>query len=197
MSVLAIYGSTRPNGNAELLADHVLDGIPATKIHLRDYQILPIIDQRHEPGGFAPVEDDLDAVATAMLAHQTLLFVTPLYWYGFSGLMKNFVDRWSQLLRDPRFAFKESMAQKTAYLVVVGGDSARRTALPLVEQFGYVCDFVRMTYGGYLIGEGNRPGDVLADQRALADAGALNQHLRLAVAEAVSLATSREGGGRP
>lgn len=183
MSLLAIYGSTRRHGNSELLAEAVLKGVPATRIHLAERQIQPILDQRHEPGGFTPVADDLDEVASELLSHQILLFVTPLYWYGMSGLMKNFVDRWSQLLRDRRYAFAERMAHKTAYLVVVGGDEPRRKALPLVEQFSYICEYVGMTYAGYIIGEGNRPGDIVADRRAMGEAALLNEELRQLVAD--------------
>ena len=109
MKILALYGSSRDNGNTERLADHALEGLPCTKIHLRRHDIRPIVDLRHAPGGFQPVDDDYDAIVQQVLAHDMLVFATPLYWYGMSGHMKNFVDRWSQSLRDTRYAFRYEM----------------------------------------------------------------------------------------
>lgn len=53
MSLLAIYGSSRENGNSEKLADWVLEGTEHTAIHLRKKTILPIADKRHEEGAFS------------------------------------------------------------------------------------------------------------------------------------------------
>lgn len=179
MQPLCIFGSSRPNGNSELLAERVIQGIPADRIYLRDAQLPHIVDRRHDPDGFGPVSQEIEPLYRALLSHDPLVFVTPLYWYGMSGLMKDFIDLWSHVSRDPRFNFKEAMRGKEAYVVIVGGTGARRLALPLVQQFGLIFDFVGATYAGYLIGEGGRPGEVLNDQRALAEAGALNEKLRV------------------
>ncbi|MDQ0860369.1 multimeric flavodoxin WrbA [Bacillus sp. V2I10] len=61
------------------------------------------------------------------------MFVTPLYWYGMSGTMKDFFDLWSQALRDERFSFKENAKDKKAYVIIAGGDSPKIKALPLVQ----------------------------------------------------------------
>lgn len=94
--------------------------------------------------------------------------------------MKNFIDRWSQSLRDVRFNFKERMEAKTAYAIVVGGDNPRIKALPLIQQMQYTFDFVGLTFAGYVIGKGSKPGEVLKDIRAVRDAEALNAELRKA-----------------
>jgi multimeric flavodoxin WrbA len=178
MSVLVIYGSSRRHGNSELLADRVVEGLAAEKIYLVEKTIRPIDDRRHDPEGFPTVDDDYDSVIERVLAHDTLVFATPVYWYGMSGLMKNFIDRWSQSLRDPRYAFREVMAKKSAYVVLVGGDDPRIKALPLVEQFRYIFDFMRMRFAGYILGQGNRPGDILSDAAAMHEASLLNARLR-------------------
>ncbi|TGU95160.1 flavodoxin family protein [Mesorhizobium sp. M00.F.Ca.ET.186.01.1.1] len=95
-----------------------------------------------------------------------------------SGYMKNYVDRWSQSLRDKRYAFKESLGRKQAYVITTGGDQPRIKGLPLIQQFQYVFSFVGMPYAGYIIGEGNQPGDVLADMQAVASAKQLNAWLK-------------------
>lgn len=60
MKILAVFSSSRPGGNSELLAERVLAGVPCTRLCLRDVRIQPVVDQRHEPAGFSPVDDDYD-----------------------------------------------------------------------------------------------------------------------------------------
>jgi multimeric flavodoxin WrbA len=178
MSILALYGSARRHGNTELLADRLVEGLDVEKIYLIEKTILPIDDRRHDPAGFSPVNDDYDSIVERVLAHDTLVFATPVYWYGMSGVMKNFIDRWSQSLRDPRYNFREAMSKKSAYVVLVGGDEPRIKALPLVEQFRYIFDFMGIRFAGYVLGEGNKPGDIVSDVAAMHEASLINTRLR-------------------
>ncbi|MED1201752.1 flavodoxin family protein [Heyndrickxia acidicola] len=180
MKVLALYGSSRA-GNSDYLTDTALEGIECTRIYLRDKKILPIDDGRHTEKGFLPVDDDYDYVITEMLKHDVVLFATPIYWYGMSGIMKNFVDRWSQSLRDSRYNFKEDIQGKQGYVLLTGGDQPRLKGLPLIQQFQYIFDFVGMSFNGYIIGEGNKPNDVKNDKTALFEAQQLNLHLKTLV----------------
>jgi len=178
MQVLVIYGSSREEGNTELLTEKVLEGVDATRVYLRQKEIRPIIDQRHAPEGFDPVDDDHDAIIAQMLSADLVIFATPLYWYGMSGPMKDFVDRWSQSSRDSRFDFKGGVKGKPAWVIITGGKDAWLKGLPLIQQFAYIFSFVGMEFAGYLIGTGGQPGKILEDERALLEAGWLNRQLR-------------------
>ena len=82
--------------------------------------------------------------------------------------MKNFIDRWSQTLRDPKYPdFKSKMASKKAYVIAVGGDDPYIKGLPLIQQFQYIFDFMGIEFVGYILGNGNKPGEVLQDEAAL------------------------------
>lgn len=176
--MLCIYGSPRRGGNSEILAERVVEGLSPARIYLADIDLPRFDDLRHAPGGFPPVGPAMEHLFTAMLEHDPVLFVTPVYWYGMSGLMKSFVDQWSHALRDPRLRFRERMAGKEIWAILAGGDHPRQKALPLVQQFRLICDFVGANFAGYMIGEGNQPGDVLKDERAMAEAAWLNRRLR-------------------
>jgi multimeric flavodoxin WrbA len=178
MSIAVIYGGTRANGNTEILAERAIQGVTVDKIYLRDYRIQPIEDLRHTSQGFQEIGDDYSAIIDRVLENGTLLFVTPIYWYGMSGLMKNFIDRWSQTLRDSkRPHFKESMAAKTAYVITAGGDEPLLKGLPLIQQFQHIFDYFGTTFAGYIIGKGNRPGDIADDREALLLADQLRSKL--------------------
>jgi multimeric flavodoxin WrbA len=178
MKVLALLGSTRKDGNSEYLAKKIVEGTDHTIVSLADMDIRPIVDMRHSEGGFSPVEDDYEELVQMIQDHDILLFATPLYWYGMSGPMKNFFDRWSQYLRDERFNLKEELTRKKAYVVITGGTSARIKGLPLVQQFNYIFEFVNMEFSDYLIGAGVRPGEVVNDIAALEKAERWNALFR-------------------
>ena len=178
MSIAVIYGGTRPNGNSEILTEQVIQEMAAEKIYLRDYHIQPIIDMRHTEEGFQEREDDYNSIIDRILPHDILIFSTPIYWYSMSGTMKNFIDRWSQTLRDPKYPdFKSKMASKKAFVIAVGGDDPYIKGLPLIQQFQYIFDFMGIEFAGYILGNGNKPGEILQDKVALSAAAQMRNKL--------------------
>ncbi|KMJ57161.1 NAD(P)H-dependent oxidoreductase [Bacillus sp. LL01] len=178
MKIGVIYGSTRDLGNTELLAEHVIKGLNVRKIFLKDYEIEDIEDRRHEPGGFLDVEDDYNQLVEIMLDCDVLIFATPIYWYGMSGIMKTFIDRWSQVMRDEKYPhFKDEMSRKSAYILAVGGDDPQTKGVPLVEQFKYICRFIGLEFQDYILGEGVKPNDILEDKNSIDKALKINEIL--------------------
>lgn len=179
MTIAVIYGGNRPNGNTESLTKLAIQGLDVEEVYLKDYLIKPIIDKRHEVEGFPEVNDDYNSIIDRILPHDILIFSTPIYWYSMTGTMKNFIDRWSQTLKDPNYPdFKSIMATKRAYVIAVGGDQPYIKALPMIQQFQHIFDYIGITFEGYIIGEGNRPGDISQDLKALSTAEMLNKKLQ-------------------
>jgi len=176
--MFVVQGSSRANGNTELLTKVMLEGMEVETVQLRDKKIFPIFDKRHDEEGFPQVDDDFAAIVERMLLHDQIVLTTPLYWYGMSGHLKNFVDRWSQALRVPELDFKERMKGKQVYVVIVGGRDARVKALPLVQQFQLICNFLELSFVGYVIGEAAKPGDIMHDHHALDAAAVWNRRLK-------------------
>lgn len=178
MSIAVIYGSSRQNGNTELLTEHAIKDYDVERIYLRDYNIKQIIDQRHDDAGFDDVNDDYQNVIDRVIKHDVLIFATPVYWYTMSGLMKTFIDRWSQILRDPNYPnFREVMAKKRIYVIAVGGDNPKVKALPLINQFQYICDFFGMTFENYVVAQASLPGEIKEDKNAFIRAEQLLHNL--------------------
>lgn len=179
MSLAVICGGTRADGNTEILTNRVVEGLGADQVCLKNYNIQPIEDRRHAKEGFQEINDDHQAAIDRMLAHDILVFSTPIYWYGMSGIMKNFIDRWSQIMREPKYSdFRNQMSGKQAYVITVGGDQPFLKGLPLIQQFQYIFDFVTLPFAGYIIGKGNKPGDIDQDEEALFAADKLQQYLK-------------------
>lgn len=180
MSIGVIYGGTRSNGNTETLTKRAVKDLEVDSIYLSDFRIRPIEDMRHAEEGFPNVEDDYNTVLSRMMQHDVLIFATPIYWYSMSGQMKLFVDRWSQTMRDPQFKdFKKEMAHKQAYVIAVGGDAPYIKGLPMIQQFTYIFEFFGLAFEGYIIGKGNKPGDIKNDQNAMYAAEQLSAKLGL------------------
>ncbi|MFC4023441.1 flavodoxin family protein [Oceanobacillus longus] len=174
MKIIVFHGSTRVNGNTEFLTYQAVPKEKGTHIYLRDYNVLPIIDQRHDEGGFNEVEDHHKGLIDQMLSHDIIVFSTPIYWYSMSGPMKLFIDRWSQILRDPAYVdFRKELSKKHVYLIAVGGDTPMVKGLPLVQQFNYICQFYNMSFEGYVIGKASKPGEITKDTAALKAASML------------------------
>ncbi|WP_144509763.1 flavodoxin family protein [Bacillus sp. FJAT-22090] len=179
MSIAVLYGGNRSNGNTETLTKKVTQGLIVEEIYLKDYLIEPIIDKRHTDEGFSEVNDDYNSIIDCILQHDILIFSTPIYWYSMTGVMKNFIDRWSQTLRDDKYPdFKDQMAQKSAYVIAVGGDEPNMKGLPLIQQFRYIFDFIGINFDGYIIGMGNKPGEIFQDKQALYAANQLRDKLK-------------------
>ncbi|WP_445506567.1 flavodoxin family protein [Niallia sp. 03190] len=178
MKIASIIGSSRAEGNTELLANEVLKDIKHQKVYLKDLSIQPIEDLRHTKEGFQLIDDDYDQIVKVFMENDVIIFATPIYWYTMSGLMKNMIDRLSQAIRDERYPqFKERIKTVEAIVIAVGGDEPRIKGLPLIQQFRYTFDFLNMNFSTYILGEANKPGDILNDSQALSQAQFLNKSL--------------------
>lgn len=181
MKIMTLLGSSRRDGNTEYLVDKALDGVEHKLIYLLDKKMNPIIDERHTHEGFSYVDDDYEELFLEFLQHDIIFFATPSYWFGMSGQMKIFFDRWSQYLRDSRFDFKKEMSKKKAYVIVTGNSpDPKIAALPLIQQFNYIFDYVGMEFVDYIIGEANKPDDILNDSLALTKAEFWNGQMKKA-----------------
>lgn len=89
---LVIIGSARKDSNTKGVVNAVLKGIASHQINLADHAILPY----SYDGVYA--DDDFLKIVEKMLNHHTIIFATPVYWYAMSGVMKTFLDRFTDLV---------------------------------------------------------------------------------------------------
>lgn len=185
MKIMALLGSSRRNGNTEYLVDRALMGITFKKRYLLDFQINPIIDQRHTPEGFTESEDDYEELFAEFMKQDIIIFATPLYWFGMSGQMKTFFDRWSQYMREDQYEFEHLMSRKKAYVIVTGENpDPKVAALPLIQQFHHICAYTGMELADYIIGKGNKPAEIEKDTLSLQKASLWNKEFSNLTAKA-------------
>ncbi|MFF4325823.1 flavodoxin family protein [Streptomyces sp. NPDC001591] len=175
-SFLFLLASARRDGNSELLARAAAQQLGAgaqqtwldlTRLSLSDY-----VDERHAPGG-ATDGDEVEAVLhRATLDASDIVIVSPLYWYSLSSYAKRYLDYWSKWLATPDPGFKAKMAGRTLWGVTAMAHQQEVVAEPLRLTLHHTAAYMGMRFGGVLLGNGTRPGHVLADERAAARAKA-------------------------
>ncbi|MDJ0463984.1 NAD(P)H-dependent oxidoreductase [Streptomyces sp. H27-C3] len=168
-SFLFVLGSSRPEGNTEALARAAAQQLPAdvpqrwvdlSQVPLPDFQ-----DGRHETDTW-PVGENEEALRQATLEATDIVIASPLYWYTLSAQTKRYLDYWSGWLGVPGLDFKERMAGRTLWGVTVMSDRDEVVADALVTTLSHSAAYLRMRFGGVLLGNGSRPGQVRDDERA-------------------------------
>lgn len=98
-SVLIINGSTRPNGNTDILLDRVISGagdvnLKPALIELRKKDVSNCIGcYQCFNSSKCSFDDDMTKIRSLMEDSTLIVLASPLYWGSVTGLMKVFLDR--------------------------------------------------------------------------------------------------------
>jgi multimeric flavodoxin WrbA len=178
--VLVLLASARAEGNAELMARAAVAALPPDVevrwLRLAGLALPAFEDIRHAGSGQYPAPSgDLARALDDTLWATDLLVAAPLYWYSLPAPLKLFLDHWSGFLRVPGLDFKPRMGRKTMYVLCAtsSGEDEAHLAEPLVNSLRYTADYLHMNWGGAVLGNGNRPGEVLQDKAGMAAAARL------------------------
>jgi putative NADPH-quinone reductase len=115
--ILIVLGSARSDGDAAAAARRLCEalGSRASIIDLLASALRPF-DYRDNSD-----RDSFRAIVEAMTRSRHIVFVTPVYWYAMSGVMKAFFDRLTDLLHDPDAAqLANGLAGRRIWLLAVG-----------------------------------------------------------------------------
>ncbi|MFI9327740.1 flavodoxin family protein [Kitasatospora sp. NPDC052868] len=171
-SFLFLNASSRTNGNSEQLARLAAEAsLPAGAeqrwLRLDELPLAPFEDLRHADGdGYRDPVGHERTLLDATLAATDLVFVAPLYWYSVPASAKLYLDHWSAWQRVQGADFRARMAGGTIWGVTALATD-RSNADPLIGTLRLCADYLGMRWGGVLLGNGTRPGDVLGDEAAL------------------------------
>lgn len=168
-SFLFLLASARADGNTERLARTAAEQLPGTveqhwldltRLRLPDY-----VDARHADAPW-PEQKDEELLRQATLAATDIVIVSPLYWYSLSSYAKRYLDYWSKWLTTPDPSFKAQLAGRTLWGVTAMAHREEVVAQPLVLTLHHTAAYMGMRFGGVLLGNGSRPGQVAKDGQA-------------------------------
>ena len=132
----------------------MLDGCPATRFNLSDLNI------RDYEYGRQPDDDDFLTLANAIAEADTILLVTPVYWYTMSGVMKRFMDRLTDLTTVMK-PLGRKLAGRSIFVAACGSDS--RLPMGYEVPFRNTAAYLNMNYGGIYY-RGMQDDEILSDE---------------------------------
>lgn len=123
MNILMVYGSPHKKGTTHALAEAFLSGVDQSRhtvqsVWLGEKKVAPCLGCeycKHHDGNCVH-GDDMAEILPAVLAADLVVFVTPIYYFGFSAQMKVFIDRFYAVNARLR-----AQTEKKAILLCAGG----------------------------------------------------------------------------
>ena len=106
LSTIALLSSSRRLGNTGQLIDRIAAEL--------DIEVVDLGNQRISPYDYDHLNrhDDFEPLMKRVLAHDQIIFATPIYWYAVSPGMKVFLDRISDLLELPSTALGSMLKRR-------------------------------------------------------------------------------------
>ena len=145
MKVLILNGSPRMNGNTSLAMKTLADGILANTEH--EVETINVTRQRvggciacdscHKNGGDCVMKDDTKALIDKVYAADTVIFASPVYWWGISSQLKALLDKFYSRTG----LFKKQ--DKKLGIFAVGEDEVTGKQFELINtQFECICEYL-------------------------------------------------------
>ena len=164
--VLGIVGSPRRNSNTELLVDEVLSGAVEAgaqigKVILDELNISPCrgCDACRESRTCIQ-EDDMQPLLELMNRSQVWVLGTPIYWWGPSGQMKTFIDRW--------YGTKHARFQdRRVILAIPLGGSSEHYAQHTIGMFRNIIDYLGMKHEATIVAPGVYQRGVITEKHGI------------------------------
>ena len=98
-TLLIINGATRKNGNTDIIINKIIEGSINEKakinlIELRNKKINDCIGcyTCYEKNKCS-INDDMKEILVSINRSDMIIFASPIYWWGVTGIMKIFIDR--------------------------------------------------------------------------------------------------------
>jgi multimeric flavodoxin WrbA len=141
LSAIALFSSSRRLGNTGQLMNRIalelnIEVVDLTSQRMSSYDY----DHRNR-------HDDFEPLMKRVLAHDQIIFASPIYWYAVSPAMKVFLDRFSDLLELPDLLCEgRRLRGKKAYVVCTSTSSEPSVAF--VDAFRETFDYLGMRFGG-------------------------------------------------
>ena len=140
-STVAVFSSSRSNGNTERLLSSVASKINIDIIDLSEYTFSEYdYDHKNQDDDFLPLMNKV-------IAYEKIIFASPVYWYSVTLTMKKFLDRISDLLELPHILDTgRRLRGKTAF--VLSSSVSKEVSNSFISAFEETFEYLGMSYGG-------------------------------------------------
>jgi multimeric flavodoxin WrbA len=141
LSAIVLFSSSRRLGNTGQLIDRI--GLEL------DIEVVDLATQRMSSYDYDHQNrnDDFEPLMKRVLAHEQIIFATPIYWYAVSPAMKIFLDRISDLLELPDLLPEgRRLRGKKAYVACTS--ISDEPSVAFVDAFRETFGYLGMHFGG-------------------------------------------------
>ncbi len=185
MRVLGIMGSPRIKGNTDLLLDEALkggqsQGAEVEKIIVDKLKIAPC---REYYGclrdGNCVIRDDMDDIYPKLLAADTIIVASPIFFYGLTSQLKALIDR-CQALWARKYILKQDLPDSTrkGAFIAVGATRGKQLFDGSILTVKYFFQAIGVKYVDELLVRGvDKKGEIKEHPTALSDAFELGKRL--------------------
>lgn len=141
LSTIALFSSSRRHGHTGRLIDRIAGDL---NIEVVDLGSLRISAYDYDHGNR---DDDFEPLMKRVLAHDQIVFASPVYWYAVSPAMKVFLDRISDFLDLPDLLPEgRRLRGKNAYVVCTS--ICDEPAPEFIGAFVETVQYLGMHFGG-------------------------------------------------
>ena len=142
-NIIALFSSSRRNGNTGQLMDRVAGELGIELIDLANYNFSDF-DYDHKNK-----DDDFYPLMCKVLEHDHIIFSSPVYWYAVTPSMKRFLDRISDFLTFPHLLNQgRQLRGKTGYVVCTS--ITEFVSDSYLNAFKETFEYLGMNYGGHI-----------------------------------------------
>ena len=154
MKILVIESSPHKNGSSNLLAENFIRGAQEAGHHIDIFDaahadIHPCIACEYcGMSGPCCQNDDMAILREKILQTDMIVFVTPLYYFGFSSQLKMIIDRF--------YSFNGKLSAKglKTVLIVAAWDSNNWTMKDIKSHYQTLCQYLNFKDQGMVLGIG-------------------------------------------
>ncbi len=167
MRILALIGSPRLGGNTDTIVDEILKGCTekghaVEKVHLYHHEIAPCYDCRRckEQPHVCGVCDGMVELYLKLEESDVIIFGTPLYWYGPTGMMNLLIDRLRPFIASRKLEGKKGV-------LVTPSEEGEEACQSLVEMFRKSFHYLGMEFVGAILPKAYERGEIKENKEEL------------------------------
>lgn len=154
MKIVVLTGSPRRNGNTNYLADRFIagakeNGHEVVRFDCATLNVAGCIACNHcGMDGDCVLKDNFEKIRPHIIDANMVVFVTPMYYFGFSSQLKRVIDRFYAINGKIKGASK-----KTAFLMAYA-DTSEKEAQAMLLHYRLLADYLGWTDTGTVVAPG-------------------------------------------
>jgi multimeric flavodoxin WrbA len=167
VKTVILFGSPRKNGNTIQLVRAMTDALKkkghgVRMLYLNDLNIRPCQGcYTCLKNGSCKIIDDMKNIRKYILESDTIVYATPIYWFGPSAQLKLVMDRSMAFMDND---YNSRVAGKKAVTLMTFADKNIDTCKPAINMFKKTFDLLKLSYAGSIEVPGCTDGENIKEE---------------------------------